>query len=226
MLKSGKYRAFRNLPVGWFTQAIHSTDTSERIFRLFVEFLFLLLAIRISVALNFAQSTLSNFILPFFLIHTCNWFLTGNFWVYMLDSFKWIKNPGIDKIIEFIQLTERLFTSGKYCDAILIYGSMCRSEFHIRSDLDLRIVRRTDSWQGLVSLPVAFLLRAYSFFIMLPVDLQVIDNCNFLSKQMRDDEKPIIVHLRKGVTLQSKGLSFEQIIKSPHIVLRKSPDKP
>jgi len=108
---------------------------------------------------------------------------------------------------------------GDLSDAILIYGSMCRGEFHNRSDLDLRIVRRNDSWLGILCLPIALFLRAFSFFMALPVDLQVSDSIKFLDRQMRKDENPIVVYARDGSRFRRSEKTFCEIEKNPSSVL-------
>ena len=220
MLKKGAYRAFRNLPVGWVLQAIHSTDSSERNFRFIVELSLLLICTNIIIQIKLFDSVFTTILFSFFITHTINWFITGNFWVYILDSFIIMKNQGVNSIISYIKLTKRILLLGNFCDSILIYGSMCRSQLHIRSDLDLRIVRRTDSKKGYLCLPLAFFLRAYSFFIMMPVDLQVVDSAEFLGKQMRSDEKPIVVYCRNGVVIKNAGKSFLDIERKPETVLK------
>jgi len=220
MLKDGKYRAFRNIPIGWVLQAIHSTDKSEKRFRIWIESLFFILLLLLIYNSKFLKSFPVIILFSFFITHSLSWLFTGNFWVYMLDSFKWVKNPGIDVIINFLVLTKKLFSSGQYCDSILIYGSMCRRQFHNRSVLDLRIVRRTDSWLGFLALPIGMFLRFYSFFIFLPVDLQVVDSMNFLSRQMRADEKPIVVYASPEINLKRTGIDFDDLMQTPEIVLR------
>jgi len=43
MLKDGKYRVIRKMPIGWVLQAIHSTNRSERLFRIMAECLLFLI---------------------------------------------------------------------------------------------------------------------------------------------------------------------------------------
>jgi len=222
MLKEGKYRAFRNIPIGWVLQALHSTDRSERLFRVCIEVV-IWLAIYVAVK-SFAPAMDAGLALltAFAISHTLMWLLTGNFWVYMLDSFLWVRNPGIDGVVQFTQFTRSVFTTVDCVDAILIYGSMCRGQLHGRSDLDLRVVRRTDSWKGLIALPLGFLVRMYSFFVYMPVDLEVVDSMAFVRKQMRDDERPIGVFIRPGVCIDELGMDFSEVEKEPSIVLKES----
>jgi predicted nucleotidyltransferase len=215
VLKTGKFRALRNIPVGWVFQALHSTDLSERLFRMALEGCFFLMVWSV-----FFKGQDYSVFKAFVVVHTLNWFMTGNFWVYMLDSFKWVKNPGIKKLTVFIKHLSVPFEYLDCCDAILIYGSMCRNQFHIRSDLDVRIIRRSDSKFGLVCLTMAFLIRFYSFFRVIPVDLQVVDSTDFLQRQMRSDEKPIVVYRREGVFIGSEGRTFSEIMLRPESVLK------
>ena len=207
----------------WITHAIHSTDFSERLFRIIIEILLILLCFNFVITRGpLKADILGSLVLSIFASHTIMWLLDGNFWVYMLDSFNWVKNPGINRILSYVRMCRRIFQVADMCNAILIYGSMCRSEFHNRSDLDLRVIRRTDSWLGILCLPMGFFLRVLSFFIMLPLDLQVADSMTFLRKQMRKDEFPIVVFLREGFKLQPSGKNFTEIEKNPSTVLKKA----
>jgi len=220
MQKTGKYRAIRNMPIGWILQAIHSTDRSERVFRIFIEILlfaiFYLFFLKVGV---FSVSFVSLTIL-FIAVHSFVFLANGNFQVYLLDSFKWVKNPGIIGVLTYISTCKKHFCKFDSCDAILIYGSMCRNQLHIRSDLDLRIIRRTDSTLGFLALPIGYLLRAHSLFKWVPVDLQVVDSFQFLEKQMRADEKPIVVYCRHGVHIPNPGKDIKEVELNPESVLK------
>ena len=213
MMKVGRFRAIRNIPVGWVLQAIHSTDQSERIFRVLFEAVAMFLAFVL-------VSDMSSFVLFAVLIHTLMFILNGNFLVYMLDSFEFIENGGIHRVLKYVTSCKKWFIYFDSCDAILIYGSMCRGEFHIRSDLDLRVIRRRDSMRGLWALPIGFLMRAYSLLVRVPTDLAVVDSLGFLTNTLRPDEKPIVVFVREGVKIDH-GWLFDDIISDTELVLKK-----
>lgn len=221
VLKAGKYRAIRNIPIGWVLQALHSTDRSERWFRLLIEGVSIFCVIAglhwmVGSVLQLWQIVLVSFVG----VHTLNWLLTGNFWVYMLDSFSSLTNPGVQNIVAFVERVRLSMKRLDCAETITIYGSMCRSQFHIRSDLDLRIVRRTDSWRGFLALLGGLWFRVISFFLRLPVDLQVVDSTEFLERQMRPDERPIVVYERPGATVLNGGRPFDEIRANPNMVLR------
>ena len=57
-------------------------------------------------------------------------------------------------------------------------------------------------------------------FIVVPVDLQVVDSMDFLKKQMREDEKPIVIYQREGFDIYNSGLSFNEVKKNSSLVLK------
>ena len=220
MRKLGKWRAWRNLPVGWVTQALHSADWSERALRIFIELVIIgVLYQGLRWVWGKPLLVCPRLLLAVLAGHTLMWLLSGNFWVYVIDSFAFFRNPGLPKIMRFVAQTRALFTKYPTCDAILIYGSMCRFQFHMRSDLDLRIVRRRGSAWGFLALLFGFALRVKSFLLLLPVDLQVVDSFEFLKHQMRADEKPIAVYVRPGLEIET-GLGFDRLVNNPQIVLK------
>lgn len=227
MMKSGRFRALRNLPVGWVLQILHSTDRTERWVRIAFEAVLILMFWLGLSDIHLLHDDSIRFGWVFFIVHSVSWFFIGNFWVYMLDSFMWVKNPGLDAVLKYVEFVRRAFVASGSCDAVLIYGSMCRSAFHGRSDLDLRIVRKPGFALGLISVFVGFYVRIPAALRIIPVDLQVVDSLDFLAKQMRPDENPIVVYLRPGFELKNSGDAFETILKNPSQVLRdKAAQKP
>jgi len=102
---SRKYYTIRKITTGWLSHAIHSTDFSERIFRIFIELvLIIFFYFFVLYSEPFKIGSLSYALVSIVICHTIMWLLDGNFWVYMLDSFIWLKNPGIHKIISYVKL--------------------------------------------------------------------------------------------------------------------------
>ena len=52
------------------------------------------------------------------------------------------------------------------------------------------------------------------------MDLQVVDSMDFLKRQMRSDEQPIIVYCREGFELGTSGKPFWEVEKNPESVMR------
>jgi len=215
MKKTGKGRTYRNVAIGWITHSLHSTDVSEMAFRAGIE------GVALALTCVFYRHWLTNSLWKPLLaagitVHTVLWLLDGNFWVYLRP-----KNPGLPRIIRFLEQVRSAFLRFPASEAILVYGSMCRRQFHDRSDLDLRVIRRKSSIWGLYALALGFLFRSYSFFLRLPVDLQVVDSLEFLDRQMRADEHPILL-FTSGALRLNPSMSFDELVKNPSFVLRRT----
>lgn len=221
MLKHGQWRAFRNIPVGWLVHSIHGRDKTERTFHVIVELiiwlaLFGLLRLFFPDFLSFRTCAFTTFLL----VHTFMWIIDGNFHVYMLDSFYGVRNAGIRKVLDFIIWSTNLLIKTDAAECVLIYGSFCRGMFHDRSDLDMRVVRSKPSNKTIILLTTAIYIRAVSLLRGIPTDLQVVDSKEFLARQMRLDEKPVVAYCRDTFTINNRGLSLEEVIENPSLVLK------
>jgi predicted nucleotidyltransferase len=174
---------------------------------------------------GYARSSVTNVVLVAGVVHSAWWVVNGNFHVYLLDSFAGVRNAGIARTLAYLDWCERLFARTGRIRAILIYGSFCRRKFHDRSDLDLRIVRRPGIGAAARVLPVAVLARLVSLLCGVPTDLQVVDSYEFLARQMRGDEKPIVVHGDPEGGPVGAGFSFAEVKANPAIAseMRESP---
>lgn len=220
MMKEGKYRALRNIPVGWFMQILHSTDHTERNFRIFLELLLITFFGVFVKKLGAVADNTNAFFVSFVVVHSVSWFFWGNFWVYMLDSFVWIRNPGIFAVLSYINYVRSAFIRSGACDAVLIYGSMCRCAFHERSDLDLRIIRKPGINSALRAIVVGLLVRVPAAIKRIPVDLQVVDSMMFLDRQMRADENPLVVYIDSDFSITRFGIDYQSVLNNPEIILK------
>jgi len=215
MQKVGRYRAIRNLACGWVTHANHGRDSTERMFHYITELLIIFVA---AIAIFSFQIGWLIFAAAAFIIHTVWWVINGNFHVYMLDSFRFVRNAGIDQELMYIlwvsEICKRLGVK-----AVLVYGSFCRKEFHGRSDLDLRIIRDCSA----SPLPLLFFAvhaRVISMLRGCPTDLQVVDSEEFLQRQMSDKEYPVDVF--GGATLSKIvcSMRLSDVCENPSIVMK------
>lgn len=222
MKKRGCFRAFRNLFIGWLTHANHSRDRTERLVHWAIELT--LVSAVLCVWFVFLPERYKNWgyaCLLFMIIHSLWWIVNGNFHVYLLDSFLGIHNPGIDSVLRYIQWISDYLSREHAVICVLIYGSFCRGEFHIRSDLDIRILRRKGSKGAGRLLLLAIYFRFVSLLRGIPMDLQVVDSIAFLECQMRNDEHPVIAYCREGFEVDNKGLSLQVVLSYPNLVLKR-----
>ena len=220
MLKEGKLRAFRNLPIGWVTHANHARDLTERLFHHACEVIILLAVLGAVFAFSNDANRSVWLITSVVVVHTVWWVVNGNCHVCLLDSFKFFKNAGIAPILDYLCWARGWFTAGGDVVAVLVYGSFCRRQFHGRSDLDLRIIRKAGARAFLKVMPLAVVARTVSLARGIPTDLQVVDSEEFLLRQMRASELPICVfgggNLRRIVV----SGTLEEVMNHPKMVMK------
>lgn len=220
MLKEGRLRAFRNLPIGWVTHANHARDLSERLFHHVCEGVVLLTVLGAVYAFGAAATRIMWMIVAGILIHTAWWIINGNCHVCLLDSFKFVKNAGIGPILDYICWTRKWFVGSDRVAAILVYGSFCRRQFHGRSDLDLRVIRKSGLIAILTTMPLAVAVRIVSLVRGIPTDLQVVDNEEFLLRQMRASELPVCVFGSENLKKIVVSVAFDEVLRHPDMVLK------
>ena len=206
----GKFLFFRWLPISWILQAVHVLDTKEKVFRIVLEL--------IPVAAIVALAAIGIYswwiaLLFFFMLHTVFWLFDSTWLVGFREVYTGFKGKGIQSVIDFVDWSIEELKDCDNISAIAIYGSICRHMYHDRSDFDLRIVQEHPTLQ------VYFLgikLRAVGIWkYKIPMDLKIVDSQDYLRKEMREDEHPIIAYNKYDSFYDMKGDSYEALKAHP-----------
>lgn len=208
-IKWGKFLFFRWLPVSWGLQAVHVLDIKEMIFRIVLELVPVLAIVAMSVMGLYPWWVA---LWAFVVLHTAFWLFDSTWLVGFREVYPNFKGKGIQSIISFVDWSiEEL----KNCDnitAITIYGSICRHKYHDRSDFDLRIVQERASLRCFFKMIKLRIVAIYKYRI--PIDLKLVDSIEFLKKEMRDDEHPIVPY-NKYDSFYNEGDSYEMFKANP-----------
>jgi predicted nucleotidyltransferase len=190
--KKGWWRAFRNIPVFWMHQRTTYMDKTELFFYLILSLIFTLLLYFILYAHGLFSSQWARILAAAIGARTLTYLFNDHFWGGLLVSFGFIKNCGRKNIRKYLIDSQRRISR---CDSIHtynVYGSLVRGEFHSKSDLDVRYIRRPGIMNGLAATSFAAKERVIAFLRRIPLDSFVGDNVEFLDK-MRSDEIPIVI---------------------------------
>lgn len=221
--KWGKLRIVRFLLIGWTFQAVHTLDLTEKLFRIVFEGVLFILFVLWYRKLTPSPLSWISYIAIFAILHTVVLLINGAGLDGLRECFEFIKNPGIEGIISYLLIVRKLIVPGDAAECILVYGSMTRNMFHDRSDLDVRIIRRTGIWRSLYIMLLAIGLRAIAAWLYhIPLDLKVVDSMDYLKAEMRSDEKPIVVYCRPGFEIFNRGVDLTEVCRNPSVVLRPS----
>lgn len=203
-----------NIPRNWFHQGITYMDRTEMVFRIVSEFCATLVLWLIFS--RFGKSFYQNaimFIMAGAIVHTLCWVLISNFWAGILFTFPRLNNPGEAATCEYLnRMGERLRKSNSI-SAVAVFGSVSRGQWHDRSDIDLRLLRRPGVINGIMAVFVTMRERMLACLARQPIDMYLADDIAFL-KKMREDEPPLFLVRRDKRVEQAYPASQQVKLKS------------
>lgn len=205
----GKFLLFRWLLVSWTLQAIHVLDARERFFRVILELIPVLFIITLAVV-GFYSWWVALFL--FLTLHTLFWLFDSTWLVGFREVYTDFKGKGLQSVIDFVDWSIEELKDCDNISAIAIYGSICRHMYHDRSDFDLRIVQDGSSLKTYFKMIKLRSIGIWKYKI--PMDLKLVDSVDFLKKEMRDDEHPIVPY-NKYKFFYNEGDKFEDLKASP-----------
>jgi hypothetical protein len=189
---NGRVRLW-NLPRGWAHQGFFYLDRTQRIGR--VVFEIVPTAILAGLIGGIGGIPLSNVWLwcaGLFLAHTLNWVLNGNWWAGMLFAFPRLRNRGERATCVYLNDMADRLRRDRAISGAMIFGSVSRGQWHERSDLDMRLLRRPGVWNGVAGVLILLRERWIALWSRQPLDIYLADGIPFL-KRMRADEPPIFL---------------------------------
>lgn len=131
-------------------------------------------------------------IISFLIAHTLNWMFNDNLWTCIQFTLPNLLNPGNDKTKDYLMKMQNRMKKRASVGGCMIYGSMSRGVWKEKSDLDVRILRKTGIINGLLGYLACWSERLIAVFSKQPLDIYMADTPEFL-KKMRSDEYPIFL---------------------------------
>lgn len=183
----------------WTFQSILYMDKTERMFKILIELV--LIAIIAPILLLSNVNIFIVLTISFMAAHTLNWLFNGHFFALS----KWLgysPNKG-NMFEEYIDGIKIRAAKNSSVLLIMVYGSVSKFRSSASSDLDVRIVRRAGTVNGLRACFFCTKERATSFLCKFPIDIYVLDDVSRLSL-MSKDERPIIVYNPDNICIKSQ----------------------
>ncbi len=182
-----------NLPRGWAHQGFFYLDHTQRIGWLVFEGTATILVACLSACLGrIPLFHLRLWAVSLFLAHTLNWVLNGNWWAGMLFTFPRLRNRGDQATCDYLNRMAGRLKRSRAISGAMIFGSVSRGQWHERSDLDMRLLRRRGLLNGIAGVLALWRERWIALWARQPLDLYLADDIRFLMK-MRPDEPPVFL---------------------------------
>jgi len=175
----------------WIHQGFTYLDQTEMFYRVIWEIIpFSMAAFLLA---TFTELRIAYILIISFLIsHTLNWIFNYNFWTCITFTFPSKTNPGRQQTIKYLAKMQNRMMKYDSIGGCMLYGSIARGKWHEKSDLDMRVLRKSGFINGFKSYLIICLERLIAFLEGQPLDLYLADSENFLNK-MREDEFPIFL---------------------------------
>jgi predicted nucleotidyltransferase len=182
-----------NLPRGWAHQGFFYLDHTQRVGRVVFEIVpTVFLAWLIAGIGGIPRSPLWLWCASLLITHTLNWVFNGNWWAGMLFAFPHLRNPGDRASCIYLNRMADRLRNDPAISGVLIFGSVARGQWHERSDLDMRLLRRPGIRNGIAGVLVLARERGIAFWTRQPLDIYLVDDVAFL-RRMREDEPPVFL---------------------------------
>lgn len=187
----------------WLHQGLSYMDTGERLFRLVTEFS--VTAVLWLLLLPFYKNVIEiiiAFTLIGVIVHTLNWLFNSQLWCFLIHTCPRLKNPGPNATCRYYNKMANRLRKKRSIAGVAIYGSVSRGQWHDRSDIDLRFIRKAGFGNCVATVFWASCERFYAVLNKQPIDLYVADDLSWLKTHMRNDEKPVFL-LKQGQLLEN-----------------------
>jgi predicted nucleotidyltransferase len=182
-----------NLPRGWAHQGFFYLDRTQRLGRVVFEIVpTLILAGLIATVGKVPLSSVGLWVGSLGMAHTLNWVCNGNWWAGMLFAFPGLRNPGERATRDYLHRMAGRLENDHAISGVMIFGSVCRGQWHDRSDLDVRLLRRPGWRHGIAGVLILSRERLIALLARQPLDIYLADGIPFLRK-LRPDEQPIFL---------------------------------
>lgn len=212
----GALLGLRWFVASWLLHGVHVFDNTEKIYYIICELMLQLLPITILYFCGITDWWM--YLLSLIFVHSLTWLCDSHWLVGYREVDKTFRSKGIKGVIDYIDIVRKELYENNNVSLIAVYGSLSRRKFHDRSDLDLRIVQEKRSF--LLFLKVQKLRFIGIWKYRIPLDLKLVDSEDYLKKEMREDEKAIVVY-KKYDKVYNEGVSFEDVINNPESFLKK-----
>ena len=182
-----------NLPRGWAHQGFFYLDRTQRIGRVVFEIVpTAVLAWLIGQVGGIPLSSIGLWCGSLFVVHTLNWVLNGNWWAGLLFTFPHLRNRGDRATCDYLNRMAGRLQRTRSISGVMVFGNVSRGQWHERSDLDVRLLRRQGVWNAMAGVLALTQERWIALWARQPLDIYLADDIAFLRK-MRDDETPVFL---------------------------------
>lgn len=176
---------WNTLAWNWLHQSFFYLNPTDMAFKVFFEVV--LFSTCFGLLALVGSSLLAKVALSFVFAHTLNWIINGNFWACLLSAFPSQRNRGAEQTKSYVNAMATRLRASDAVVAMMLLGSVCRSKWHNRSDIDVRLLRQRGVKAALRAVALTFRERIIAVLQREPLEIYLADSVAFLAKKRRDE---------------------------------------
>jgi len=149
----------------------------------------------------------------FLIAHTINWIINGQPIALMMHLD--VGKNNAENFISYIEKLEKRVVKQKYLAACASYGSLSVGNYKPTSDIDIRVIVKSDMWSKIRAANFCFIERVRAFLFFFPLDLYAL-TIDEVQVRMSAKEPPVVFYDPTGIlkATYSELISFEEFDKN------------
>lgn len=191
-IRDNRYFNWILIVSNWCFQGILHADRTEKSYK----FLFTIIFWIIIFCLIWDSANGSFFktlLLSFFIAHSLNWIVNGNFYSLIVHRLLLVKQTK-KKMFWYIDSFQQKIVSQEWVLYAAAFGSICKGTLKDSSDLDISIVRKPGFKNALLSILFLVLERKGADFKGIPLEIYISDTPDNSIKKFGGERNPVVIY--------------------------------
>lgn len=191
-IRDNKYLNWILIFSNWLFQGIIHADRTEKVYKILFTVCFWV-ATSLAFFVFSSYNLITCIIIGFFLAHTLNWIVNGNFIVLLGHRLKITKLSKKNLFLYLDYFREKL----KYQNWILYaasFGSICKGKLKDSSDIDISIVRKPGLKHAILSILFSFREKKIADYKGIPLEIYISDSPENSINRFGGEKNPLVLH--------------------------------
>ncbi len=177
----------------WFYQGIPQSDKTEKIYKISFTIFWGGMFSFLFVKANHINNLEFNLILGLISSHTLNWLVNNNLSVIFVHRIKWLKISKKRLFNHLYSIQRRLQNKNWILFAISL-GGISRGTMSVHSDIDVNIIRKPGTLNGIYAVLFAAIERKRADFHGVPLDIIISDSFEDCIVKTDGQKNPVIMY--------------------------------
>lgn len=190
-IRDNRYLNWLLILSNWCFQGIPNADKTEKYYKILFTIIFGFISTLFLFYFSYFN-VLKVLVLSFFIGHTINWIINGNFYGLLIHRLLFVK-VNKESLFNYLKNIEGRLQKQTWVLYAASFGSICRGELKDSSDIDISIVRKHGLKNALKSMWFALKEKKIADFYGIPLEVYISDTPQNSIKRFAAEQNPVII---------------------------------